>query len=140
MSFKRLEIPSTAGNVNGDFVVPDGVAYRVLYGQIVISTDATVADRFVLLQILDEGSNVVIDIHPGAPVQASTTDAHLEFMQGIFRETAFIDGALQVPVPIDLWLPSGWTLRIAVSGGVAGDSYSGLGLVDAVPAGRAPNA
>jgi len=136
MAFKQLEIAATAGNVVTNFVVPNGLAYKVMYGQVVLTTDATAANRRVILTILDSASNTVMDVHAGAVVTASKSNQHLEFMQGIFRETTFIGNALQVPIPLEFWVPAGWTIRIAVEDGVAGDSYTGSGLIDFNPIGR----
>jgi len=33
-------------------------------------------------------------------------------MQGVYRETSFIDSSIQVPVPKNLILLTGWTLRV----------------------------
>jgi invasion protein IalB len=60
--------------------------------------------------------------HSGAPVTASATGQHHELMQGIYRETAFINGAVQVPIPIGFVIPAGYTLQLSIDNGVAGDS------------------
>ena len=121
---QHLLATATAGNVNTDFLVPAASAYRILYGQIVLTTDATVANRRVLVQSIDSDSNVVFDTHAGAVVAASQTSQHHEIMQGIYRETSFIGSSLQVPIPIDFVLDAGWSLRVSIENGVAGDSYT----------------
>jgi predicted Zn-dependent protease len=40
-------------------------------------------------------------------------------LQGIFRETAFVANELQVPLPIDLYIPPGGTIRIYDSAAIA---------------------
>lgn len=115
---------ATAGNVNADFVVPDQQVRKLLYAQLILTTDATVANRRVICSILDASSNVLIDTHAGAVVAASQTNQHHEFMQGVYRETAFQGNALQVPISQDSWLQNGWTLRFNIEAGVAGDSFT----------------
>lgn len=89
------------------------------------------ANRRVLVQaIAEDGSSVVTDLHSGAVVTASSTDYHHEFLQGIFRETSFVGDALQVPLPQDFYLPSGWALNITIENGVAGDSYEANFVVE----------
>lgn len=130
MGFKQLTGAATAGNANMDFVVPANKMYRVCYGQALLTTDATVANRRVVLSILDGAAATVFDTHAGAVVAASQTNAHHEFLQGIYRETAFAGNALQVPIGHDVVLLPGWTLRVSVDAGVAGDSFTGSFVVD----------
>ena len=40
-------------------------------------------------------------------------------MQGIYRETAFVDAMIQVPIPMDLYLPAGSVLRFYDSAAIA---------------------
>lgn len=127
---KKLNGTATAGNANKDFVVGADDVQRILYGQVVLTTDATAANRRVIFRILDDSSNTVTDIHSGATVPASQSLQHHEFMQGIFRETAFVGTALQVPIPIDCCLLPSWTLRIFIENGVAGDSFTCNFVVD----------
>jgi len=115
--------PATAGNANSDFVVPSNEARRLLYAQLILTTDATVANRRAIMQIIDSNSNIIIDIHSGAVVAASQTNQHHSFMQGVYRETAFQGSSLQVPMPIDCYLSAGWTCRFNIENGVAGDSF-----------------
>lgn len=128
---KQITIPATAGNVAAEVEVPDNMTYELLWGQISLTTDATVADRRVLMALVDPDSNVVFDIHAGASVPASSTNFHHDFMKGIFRETAFISDSIQVPIPFDAILPSGWLMRISIINGVAGDSFEGGGMMRA---------
>lgn len=121
---------ATAGNANMDFAVPAQKGYRVCYGQVVLTTDATVANRRVVLSLLDAAGAAVLDSHAGAVVAASQTSQHHEFLQGIYRETSFVGGALQIPIGQDVYLLPGWKLRVAIENGVAGDSFTGKFMVD----------
>ena len=128
---KHEAITATAGNANADITAPDDIMYKVLYGQIVLVTDATVANRRVLIQVIDASSNVIFDVHAGA-VQAASLTYHYEAMQGVYRETSVAGLALQFPMPKDFIIPEGYSLRIDVENGVAGDSYTGDFIIDEV--------
>jgi len=130
MSLRQLSAGAVAGNVNTDFAVGSEDNRKVLYGHVILSTDATVASRRVIVQVLDASSNLIFDAHSGTTVSASTADQHHAFMQGIYRETSFIGSSLQVPIPIDMALLPGWTLRVNIENGQAGDSYDVEFVVD----------
>lgn len=119
----QLDSTSVAGNTNADFVVPAFGRRQIAYGHVALTTDATVANRRVIFRILDANSTQIFDSHAGAVVAASQTDQHHEFMQGIYRETTFTGNAIQVPIPKDCIIDEGWTLRILIENGVAGDSF-----------------
>lgn len=135
MPAKKLSATGVAGNANSDFVVEDGNLNRILYGQVVLTTDATVANRRVRLQAIDDGSNVVFDSDAGAVVPASETNQKHDYMQSVTRETAFVENALQVPIPEEFVLLPGWTLRTSIVNGVAGDSYEVNFIADEAQAG-----
>lgn len=118
------KVAATAGNVVYSHTVPSGQGQQLLSGQVQLTTDATVADRRVVISMYDEAGVLINDVHAGAVVAASQVAQHFELMQGGARETAFIAGTLQVPIPIDWVALPGYTFRIAIAAGVAGDSYS----------------
>lgn len=113
-----------AGNANSDYTPTNKRMIVPIMAQVVLTTDATVANRRVLMQILDTSSNVVVDVHAGAVVAASQSNQHHEFMQGVYRETSFVGSALQVPMPRNMVIPDGYTLRFKIENGQAGDSYN----------------
>lgn len=123
MNILKLTASGVAGNVNTDFVASGDM--EILYGQVILTTDATVANRRVLFQIIDDAGTpaVIFDSHSGAVVTASLTNYHHEMMPGIYRETAFVGSALQVPIPWRCIIPNGYGLRLNIDAGVAGDSY-----------------
>lgn len=124
MFYNNQKATGVAGNVATTLTSSDSQLKKVLYGQVVLTTDATVANRRVILSILDEAGDVVIDLHAAAVVAASTSSQHHEFLQGIYRETSFIGGAIQVPIPTDCLVPPGYSLKVSIENGVAGDSYN----------------
>lgn len=123
MAFKNPSDTSIAGNVVTTITSGDTQANTLLYGQVSLTTNASAANRRVVVGVYDDAGNVVVDIHSGAVVTASASNQHHELMQGVFRETSFVGNALQVPIPKDLIIPPGYSLKITIENGVAGDSY-----------------
>lgn len=95
---------------------------RLLWVHVVYTSTATVGNRQIVLQVKNSDGNVIYDAHAGA-VQAASNVYHYEFMQGIYRETSFIDSAINVPVPVDFIIPPGSTIVVYDSANIAvGDS------------------
>lgn len=123
MPYRLLQSGSKAGNANADFVVPANKTWHLAYAELVLTTAANVANRRAIMRVLDDTGAEVVDYHAGMTVPASQTDQHHQFMQGTYRETSFIGGALQVPFGSEMVLP-GWTLPFLIENGVAGDSFA----------------
>lgn len=122
--FEKVSGSSIAGNVTVSSTTVSSQLRKLVMGQVVLTTDATAANRNVIIRLTDESDNTVIDVHAGAPVTASKTSQHIEMMQGIYRETSFIDNALQLPIPEEFYVPPFWSLKVIIENGVAGDSYN----------------
>lgn len=127
---RHLYDASTAGNATVTFTPQTGKWMRVILGHVLLTTDGTVANRRVKMSVLDGSSNVLSDAHAGAVVTASTSDAHHAFMQGIYRETSFIDNDIQIPIAIECLVPPDGSMTIEIENGVAGDDYSCNFLVE----------
>lgn len=124
-TLKYIPIAATAGNVDTDILVPDNKTYEFLWGQIKLTTDATVANRWARIATLDPDGNNALCLCAGAAVTASKADQLCAYIQGIYRETGFINNVLQIPIAKNHLLPPGFTLHPFIENGVAGDSYSG---------------
>lgn len=94
------------------WVVPVGETWYLNWAHVTFVSTADAGNRQMRLYVLDENSNLLFDTHAGA-VQTASNTYHYLFLQGIFRETSFVDGEIQVPIPKDLYLKEGWTLQIA---------------------------
>lgn len=95
---------------------------ELLFLHCVYTSDANAGNRQILFQLLNPAGNVVLDTHAGA-VQAESNVYHYEMMPGIYRETAFIDESIQVPIPAGMVIPAGYTLKVFDDNTVAvGDS------------------
>jgi len=101
----------TANDSNKTFTVPAGYTYEILYGQVDYTSTATVGNRQILLEILDTDSNVIWDVHAGT-VQAASLNRHYSILQGVFRETAFVDGDIQLTIPRKGKILPGYTIKV----------------------------
>jgi len=130
MSIKHITASAVAGNVETQFTTPDNTQRRFLFGNLLLTTDATVADRWVRLHLSDDAGNNILCLCAGNSVAASQTDQRFSYLQGVYREASFINGVIQVPIAKDLILPPGYRLDVLIENGVAGDAYSCDLMVD----------
>ena len=94
-------------------LLPTSSKWRsLIYVHSVYTASSTVGNRTVKLQILDINNGLVGNWHVTPTVTAGMT-AHLEFMQGTYREAAF-DGnnTVQTPFPTGLVIPPKYTLQV----------------------------
>lgn len=103
---------ATANDSDKSWTVPNNELWRICYVHAILVSTATVGNRQIAFEIKDESGNSLMHLEAGA-VQAASVTRHYGFLQGIFRETAFVSDELQVPLPIDCWLKPGWVLRVA---------------------------
>lgn len=109
---------AVANDSDKSWTVPDGEMWKIIYANVILVTTATVGNRQIRFSVSDADGNDVGYIPAGA-VQAASLTRSYGFMQGIYRETAFIDSMIQVPIPTDLYLPSGYTVRFYDSAAIA---------------------
>lgn len=108
---------ATANDSDKSWTVPDNEQWRICHAHVTLVSSATVGNRIVTMSISDASGNALTDLVAGV-VQAASVTRHYCFLQGIFRETAFVNSELQVPLPIDCWLNPGWTIRVYDSAAV----------------------
>lgn len=92
-------------------------------------TDATVANRYLGLFVYDGSGAFIMSAHAGAPIAASQTGVRVGILQGVPRETAFVDNTLQMSMPPDLIILPNWSVKFRLKNGVAGDSFSAQALL-----------
>ena len=125
MNILTLEAASVAGNVTTTFECPTNGKWKILYGYVTLTTDATIANRWVRMGPFEaDGTTKNLCLCAGKEVVASQTGVEFSFMQGIYRETAFINNVIQVPIASDLIVVGGELLKVLIENGVAGDAYS----------------
>lgn len=100
-----------ANDSNKSFTVPTGFIYEVLYGQVTLATSGTAGNRQMVIQILDDSAVEVATIRAGA-VQAASTTRYYEFVQGVPRETSFVDESINVAIPDEFIALPGYSIVI----------------------------
>lgn len=105
-------------NSDKTFIVPDGEMWKLIYANVTLFTSAAVGNRQIRLSVVNPDGYDVGYISAGATQAASLTRSY-GFLQGIYRETSFIDGMIQTPIPMDLFLPAGSLLRFHDSAGIS---------------------
>jgi hypothetical protein len=84
---------------------------KINWIHVVYTSTATAGNRQLVIQMLDSSGNVLFDVHAGA-VQAASNTYHYSCQQGVYRETSFVDGSLQVPIPADWVFEGNVTLKV----------------------------
>jgi hypothetical protein len=111
-------IDETLNDHDKEFVCPAGEIWRLNAIFVKYVSDATVGNRQVVAEVQNAAGSVLGRISAGA-VQAASLTRYYMFMQGTFRETAFVNGDIQVPIPQDSYILSGSKLRVYDSANVA---------------------
>lgn len=104
-------VDSTPNDSDKSFTVPNGEMWKLNYLLVTMATSATVGNRQLMIEVQNSAGTVLGRISAGA-VQAAATTRYYSCMQGIYRETTFINNELQVPIPMDAYLPAGVVLRV----------------------------
>lgn len=108
----------SANDSDKSWVVPGGAMWKLNFAHVILVTSADVGNRQIRMSVENEDGDEIIDVTAGT-VQAASLTRHYVFLQGIYRETTFIDTELQVPIPQDLYLGPGYTLRFRDAAAIA---------------------
>jgi len=106
-----VTVEGEVGTNTWTWTCPDGRNAKISWLHCAYTSDATVGNRQILLQLLDASDVIRMDTHAGA-VQAASLVRHYLYLPGIYRETSFIDGELEVALPRSLVVPSGYKLKV----------------------------
>jgi hypothetical protein len=109
---------NTANDSNKFYTVPDGEMWELNWINVIMVAGAAVGNRQLEMRVLDEAGNMMFSLFAGA-VQAANTTRDYHFIQGVYRESAFIANELQVPFGTNVWMPAGWTLNIRDQAAIA---------------------
>lgn len=124
--YQTRTLPNAAGTATPTFTVPGGEWWLPLLLYYRIVTDATVANRFPFVDLLDAGGALRYRVSVATAVAASSTQDH-SYLDVGFVPASFQNGTQIQPFP-RLWLAPGWQVRITTTNGVAGDTLSGIAL------------
>lgn len=111
-------VDTTANDSDKSFLVPNGEMWGLNSIFVVLVTDATVGNRQIVFEAMNTDGVVVGRISAGATQAASLTRRYLG-MQGTYRETAFINTDIQIPIPQDSFLPAGFSLHVYDSAAIS---------------------
>lgn len=113
----NVERATSATNVY-TYVVPTGVHASLSWASLDYTSDATVGNRQIAMEVLDSADAKLFSVSAGA-VQAASLTRDYEFLQGIYRETSFVDGEIQVAVPNSLVIKPGQKLKFYDSANIS---------------------
>jgi hypothetical protein len=107
----RILSDVTLNDSNKDFIVPAGRQYKIEWVHASLASTAVVGNRQMNIALYDPANVLQADWHSGA-VQAASLTRHYMFQPGMYRETAFVDGEIQIAIPINLIVPAEWYLKV----------------------------
>ena len=121
---KTITIAATAGNVVTDKTPGPRKRWVLLYGRVTLVLDATVADRYLDLQITD-GTNI---LDGGLRNNVAFTASQTRFVSFANYQGAGLNQNINDHARFQFGgiLEGADQLRVKVASGVAGDSYSGF--------------
>ncbi len=109
---------ATPNDSDKTFTVPDGYLWKLNSMLVTLVTSADVGNRQIVIEAKNELGAIVGRMSAGA-VQAASTTRYYSIMQGIYRETSFVNNDIQIPLPMDTYLPAGYSLRVYDSAAIA---------------------
>jgi len=116
-------ISNTAGNVLTTLSPGSGKRWLVLMGTIRLQTDATTADRSIILRVKDSSNNLLTTLFR-SDSQTASTDSYY-----YFGPTKYVGSNMDAVTRIagidPILLDENDKLVIEISNGQAGDTYSG---------------
>ena len=92
------------------FTVPGNELWLLNWAHIVYISSDNAGTRTIKMEMLNSSDRVVMDSLAGVHQTAGLV-RHYEWLIGIFRETAFLDIELQVPIPANFYIPAGYKLK-----------------------------
>ena len=84
---------------------------QLLWAHFNYSSSATVGSRRMSMILIAPDTSEVTMCHAGVVQAASQSAVHYRFVPGTFRETALIDNAVEVPFPMQFFIPKDYTLK-----------------------------
>jgi hypothetical protein len=112
-------IDAAANDSDKSITVPDGEVWQLDWLHAMLQSTATVGNRQLVLGLYDNAGipNFYGDWHAGT-TQAASLARHYMFQPGMYRETAFVDGEIQIAIPQKLVAHPGWIIRVYDSAAV----------------------
>jgi hypothetical protein len=123
-------IAVTAGNVQTNLTVPTGKRWKLLYGILTLTTDATVANRFIQVELRDSAGNILTRFPINSAAITDSQTGSIDYLPVAGGANIGTRGNATIYILAESCiLDEGDKLNINIGGGVAGDSYSGYMVV-----------
>lgn len=107
------------GTATAYITTPPNIARELLYGILSLTTDATVANRYIQGRIVDPNLDVVAILGVSAAITAtSTSENYIQPVQAVNQESLISE------IMNPLVIPEGFAIKIYVGSGVAGDTLT----------------
>ena len=111
--------------------IPPNVSYEVMYGHIIVTTDANTGNRRFHMDVVDSDGNVVTDVH-AKPQQGASEVQHYALKQGMPEDTTFTAGIdLQLSISNRFFVPPNHFIEVFLENQQAGDVIEVNLVVDA---------
>jgi hypothetical protein len=109
-------IDTDANDSNKSFQVPDGKKWKVLYGKFSLVSTATAGNRTMVLDVVDDASNILYSIRSLNVQAASVTEIYSIGQFGDVSES--VAGVHLLPIPTNFFLLEGYFLRVRDSAAI----------------------
>lgn len=125
---KTIELPTMAGDGATLFSPADGHRWKLMYGIFKIVCDATVANRYFRIQLM-EGSDILSIIGSNQTAITASQTKRILMHQSSLDDGWFwgdVGSTIVGSTNLQNWLiHDDWNIQLTVSGGVAGDVVTG---------------
>lgn len=109
---------ATLNDSDKTFTVPSGELWKINNAHVSLVTTAAVGNRHMVIEVSDDEGALMGRVSAGA-VQAASATRYYSIMQGTYRESAFVNTDIQIPMPADLYVKAGYTIRVYDSAAIA---------------------
>ncbi len=123
---RDIEVPATSGTIQWAAQPPSGMRWTVLQACILITTDATVADRYLYLYFYRTATDAFFQSQRNVyPITANKTNKAIIFGVGETYAHNVAPENANIPLPYPNVLIDSDYLRLSLVNGQPGDSYHG---------------
>lgn len=119
------QVANPAVATNWTVTIPGKETWRLISVAFVLTTDATVASRLVVLEILDVGGTVLFHAVPDSSQTASIVAQHA-FAPFGDQSVLSSPTTRETTIPPSLWVRNGFVLRSRVINFQAGDQFTAI--------------
>lgn len=123
---RTLIISATAGDVITDLTPGAGKRWLILYGKITLINEASAGNRNIYFLFTDAANNVLMTSLASANIAISATSSlHIGISNAAGITGAISLAGTYIALGSNAYVDGTNKIRVVISSGVAGDSYSG---------------